>query len=211
MFPLIKYINEYRIKRSLANSFYALAKVQSILFKAYLKPDYLSKQVRYAKILHKQRAAYFRAVNKARLRIKDYSKYRHFCLGLDCLYEIICSLHLLRYRVNEYSLFEICQPEMQGLEEASTNLLIKLSKSFFYKHISLNTNDLSEKITAFEGLHRRTLQIAARDPIVFLFFLQDMYSFRDKLDSMITYPGAAKIGTLVIEPLLLTRNPGEAE
>lgn len=211
MFPFIKYINEQRIKKSLANSFYALAKIQSTLFNAYLKPDYLSRQTSYAKMLHEKRTNYFRTIDKVRSRIKDHSKYMHLFLGVECLYEIICSLHLLRYRVNEYSLFEICQREMQGLEKESVNLLVKLARSFFHKNVTLNTNELAEKIEAFERLYGRTLQVVAADPVVFLFFAQDMHSLRDKLDSIITLLGPSVITTPVIDPLLLLREPGEAE
>lgn len=179
LFSLFNWIAEQRIKKSLADCFYALAKVQNAQFAAYLRQDYLIQQASYANILNHQRQNFLKKIQYARKLVQYNEKFSAIFSKIENLYEIICSLHLLKFRVNEYSVFEISKREMQGIEKASTNLLITVAKNK-----KIDTAELLDEIHLFETLFNRTLQIVVRDPVVFLFFIQDLYAFNSVIASI---------------------------
>lgn len=173
------YIHERRTKKYLAKSLYEMIKIQNVYFDSYLKEDFLSKKYVYARILHKRTMSFFRAIQHARELIQKDLNYTVMLSKIECLYEVICSTHLLRYRVNEYSVFEICARELRGLEKTSSELLTHLAKSFFEKNVIVKIDDYLDAIHSFETIYNHTLQVVVRDPVVFLFFIQDLYALQE--------------------------------
>ena len=172
LFSLFNSIRAYRVKKSLADCFDALAKVQNALFIPYLDQDYLLHQSYYNKLINTKRRHFLRKTQHARQLVKKNEKYQAVFSKIENLYEIICSLHLLLFRVDEYAIFDICRREMQGIEKESTNLLLALAKNQ-----PIDTQLLFNEVHLFETLFERTLQIVVRDPNIFLFFIQDLYAF----------------------------------
>lgn len=169
MFWLIKFIHDYRIKKSLSNTYYALTLLHQSFFGSYLKQENLTKQY---KKLYQQQIKFIKALQTAR----HYSDDKFTLVKIENLHEVICSLHLLRFRFNEFALFEVCFKEMQDLQKTSTILLQKMTKKIFDTSVHLDTNEFMNAISAFENLYSNTLQVVARDPSVFQFFIQDLYA-----------------------------------
>ncbi len=135
----------------------------------------------YAKLFYKRRTAFFLSLQKARKRTKRAREFKPLIDIYEHLYEIVFSLHLLRYRVQDYALFEICARELRTIQNISTHLLNQLGKSFFHRSL-ISTDHLLQQIHAFESLYQHTLKIIVRDPIVFIFFIQDLYALGDEIE-----------------------------
>jgi hypothetical protein len=187
LFQPLKFIRDYRLKKSLSNAYHALILLHKSFFDSYLKQENLIKQ---SKKLYLQHKKFIKTLQNYRQIIKKefhgcpascHSRLRGNDLLLDKLenlHEIICSLHLLRFRFNEFALFEVCFREMQSLKRTSTILLHKMTKKIFNRNVCLDTNEFINAIHAFENLYSNTLQVVARDPSVFQFFIQDLYALQ---------------------------------
>ncbi|MCD6039879.1 MAG: hypothetical protein K0S27_1279 [Gammaproteobacteria bacterium] len=100
------------------------------------------------------------------------------------LAEIIFSLNQLRFRVRDYAIFEICNTEMQSIEKTSTVALRKLGKFILWNASPIASINFLEAIHAFELLSHRTLQVASPEPIIFSFFIQDLYALHDEINKI---------------------------
>lgn len=175
-------IKTYQRKKSFAKVFFALAKLQEAFFYAYLKEDFLKNQPAYAKLFFKRRIAFFLALKKARDRTKRSTKFKPMIGLFEHLYEILFSMHLLRYRVQDYTIFEICAREFKAISKISTHLLNELGKSLFSHRSLISTDHLLQNIHTLESVYQHTLKIIVRDPIIFIFFIQDLYALSEEIE-----------------------------
>ena len=176
-------IHFYRIRKSFSDCLKALANYQRLLFFAYLKKDYLTKRIQYEKKLFKARMQLLKVFQAARKFKKDSLEEVVF-LKIEHLAEIIFSLHQLRLRVDDYSVFIFCAPEMARLQQVITQLLLKASQCILKSHQWIAADILLDQIHAFEAIYNKTLQVISKEPIIFLFFIQDLYAFYDELLSL---------------------------
>ncbi len=159
---MLTFIREKLIKKLLSQ----LVKLNESFFDGYVKQDSLVKQY---KTLYSKHMKFIKTLHGAR-KIAG-----HELAKIENLHDIICSLHLLRFHFNEFALFEVCFQEMQVLKKTSTQLL--------YDRNTHLANEFMNAIHAFETLYHNTLQVVARDPRVFQFFIQDLYALHDAIMS----------------------------
>ncbi len=152
------------MRNKLKNYFHQLAKLQKIILACYFQKDYRENQFEYEKKIHNQSRAVLKLLSK--IVLTDQAGY---------LYEIIISLGNLRFRVTDFATFEICAEELEAISLALATVFNKLT----------GMSELSASIEAFEEVYRGALQVAATDPLAFLFFIQDLYTLRDKLNEKI--------------------------
>jgi hypothetical protein len=176
-------LQQRRIKKKLANCLYALADLQQAFFVNYLRKDYIKHQLRYQKALYSSSKHFFCATVNASRIIKNKPRYLEVFEKISHVSEIIFSMNQLRLRVDDYTTFKICARELQGIEKFSTLLLKQLAVSLFKKN-DAETMEFEQKIHDFEGSYNRTLQIVSVDPLVFMFFIQDLYAFYDEVKSL---------------------------
>ncbi len=170
--------------KSIIKYFKALDQLQVVIFNCYTQRMYPEKTYDYEKNIHKVRLKLFNAMKKIRtfLDSEDLPKFENF-------YEMIFSLNTLKLRVTDYATFEMCESEFKKVSQSLTDVL---------KHIILFMNgknkpdlkssakviaNLSNRIDELEELYRSTLQVVSKDPIFFLFFVQDLIALRDALES----------------------------
>jgi len=163
-------MRDYRVKKSLSNTYHALISLHQSFFGSYLKQDNLITQ---SKKLYQKQVKFIKACQTARHYCHSLENGRKALAKIENLHEVICSLHLLRYRFNEFALFEVCFNEMQELQKTSTALLYKMTRD---PDAGLDATEFMNAIHAFENLYSSTLQVVARDPSVFQFFIQDLYA-----------------------------------
>lgn len=172
----------------LANSLRALAQWQHACFAYYLQCDYLSRQSGYEKILYRKRSLLLSKLAHARVLLKEKSvattKWAVIFTKIEHLSEIIFSLNQLRFRVSGYAIFEVCIAEMQALEKTSIIALKNLAQFILWHKRVVSTLELLDKVHAFEAISQRVLQVAAPEPIVFLFFIQDLYALYDGITEL---------------------------
>lgn len=161
--------------KNLSSYFQLLDQLQHIIFSCYIKRDYLSKRYQYEERIHQVRNKLFHLMQKIRASASE----NKILPQLEHIYEIIFSLSLLKLRVPDHATFEVCEQEMKLLQSAISAVLVSASAN----------QDLIERlsgaINSFEEVYRSTLQIVSYEPVVFLFFLQDLGALRDELQSLL--------------------------
>lgn len=168
---LFNKIRRIRLKLSLSKGYVILAVLQKLFFDNYLKQETILKQY---KTLNRQHRKFYQCLKKARLLTTKIPSEKFLYDHIEQLHDIICAMHLLRFRVNDLSLFEICAQEMFSLQKTSVALLKKCGQQVTLEN---ELKNFLNAIEAFESINTHTLKIVARDPVVFLFFLQDLYAF----------------------------------
>lgn len=91
---------------------------------------------------------------------------------IERIYELIMALGLLRYRVKDHTTFEIIDQELKNILSALNE---RLSKPHF-------PNDLEENIDRLEDVYQGALKVASQEPLVFLFFIQDLRALAKELE-----------------------------
>jgi len=114
-------------------------------------------------------------------KINDLNEMQDIFFKIDHLSEIIFSLNQLRFRVVDYTTFKVCAQEMQEIEKFSIMMIIQLAN---FKNSSVELPIFEEKIHQFENIYNRALQIVAIDPLVFMFFIQDLYALNEELKQL---------------------------
>ena len=178
----MNYLRERRIEKSFVETCNKLRALQDSFFNAYLKLDFLQKQSEYAKIFYRKRNLFFKSLQKSRRLADQDTKYTFIFKEIERASEIIFALHLLRFRVNDYAVFEICAREFQALLIQLDFLFTQLARALMKKRALLNTENLAIAIFDVEILYGNTLQIVVRDPLVFLFFIRNLYSLKNTFD-----------------------------
>lgn len=166
----------------------ALAQLQHAYFACYNQRDYLSKQTGYEKTIYKKRTKWLQKISGARVllsRNKPVSlEWSVIFSGIEHLSEIIFSLNQLRFRVREYAIYEICSFEMHALDKASIAALKDAATILLWNKNAIPPVTLLESIHAFEAISNRILKVAAPEPIIFLFFIQDLYALNDEINKL---------------------------
>lgn len=159
----------------LNNFFKKLDQLQRLIFSFYIQRDFGSDRFSQENILLKRAQSLMQALQKTRKRFTNEKLINH----LELMYEIIFSLSLLKNRLIDHSTFEICERELKAIAHCLTEAFSTLSTepSQFKKH------SLDVAIQSLEIIFSNALQVVTADPMIFLFFIQDLYSLSKSLDN----------------------------
>lgn len=185
---IIHYFYESVIKISIANCLGTLARLQHAYFACYSQRDYLTKQSGYEKAIYKKRSKWLSSVSRTRFLLNKNKKvsaeWSVIFSRVEHLSEIVFSLNQLRFRVSEYAIYEICSFEMQALDKTSRAAFKDAAKILMWNKNAIPPLELLESIHSFEAISNRVLRVASREPIVFLFFIQDLYALNDEINKL---------------------------
>jgi hypothetical protein len=152
-------LNNYFKKMVYRRALREIAKLQQLLCSSYFVQENNDKQV------HQQRIRVLSTIRKNKCHVDE----------LNHIADIIFSLNQLRHRIKDFSIFEVCSRELNDIASTSVAFIqdaVKFSAIF------------SEKIHQFETLYHNTLRVVAPDPLVFLFFIQDLYALHEKVNQL---------------------------
>lgn len=188
LFSLPSRLHEVLIRLSLAACFYDLARLQESYFVCYSEVDYFSKRSNYEKNIYQKRSAWLTKMKWARYFLnkskRKNTKWHLIFSELEQLSEVVFSLHQLRFRAEEYAIFDICSIEMKSLRIASTIALHEAAKKMLWSSQSNRSAELLKAINAFENIFDRILKISLPGPIIFLFFIQNLLTLNEKLNGI---------------------------
>ena len=136
------------------------------------KRNYLEERDNYAKKMHSIRKSLFLAMK--RLRAQEVSCLNSFAH----LYEIFFALENLNTRVKDPTIFEVAEREFKDLSFSLSNAFSLLGHK---KSAEEALQVFSTSIENFEAMYSDALQIVAPDPLVFLFFIQDLLALQEQL------------------------------
>lgn len=167
-------IRLYRMRRLFSAAYGALARLQKSFFDSYFEQDNLAK---HYQLLHKRQIDFFKSCQRVTRILKKHSDFQCELNKIEAMHNIICSLHLLRFRCNDFSVFEICAEEMRTLQVTLTMLLLNMAKEGDQQHsVKMYADRFLSAIGAFESIGAHTLCLVASDPEIFEFFIQDLYA-----------------------------------
>lgn len=145
----------------------SLNEYQKYLFWLYVSRNYTKNHFFYEKQLHIQRVKAMNCLENFRmLEVKNIDAF-------EKLFEVMLSLGDMRYRIKDFSIFEMSEKELISISNALSILLKQIeinSKS------SVDFSTLETAIELLEDLNRNTLQIAVADPLAFTIFIQYLRS-----------------------------------
>ena len=121
-----------------------ISQLQKLFLEIYIKRDYPQKHYFYERKIHYH---FIKTLRKLRV-LRRFAKPERVENMLR-LFDAVIAVGQLRYRVKDYSTFEMIEPELQALS------------------VSIQT----EKVIAVENNYYNTLSVAAADPLVFLLFI----------------------------------------
>ena len=187
------------------NYFKVVDELQTLIFSMLTKRDYFVNPYFYEHHTHKVRIKLMREMKNIR-SVSDIDQ-QVMVMKLAHIYEAIFSLNTLKLRFSDQTTFEMCELEFKLLSKQltavlqHTNLLLKnqinKTKRIILEKIQTQDarkmldktahaiNQLTQAIDGLDELYRTTMQVVSPDPILFLFFLQDLMVLRDLLESFV--------------------------
>jgi hypothetical protein len=172
---------EADISLVISNSVLRLVKLSHAIFRSYVTHNYAEEHFNYERKLHKCRSDFLDTMNQARLllgkmRVKEQQKFSLLLDDVEQIYEILQSLSLLVYRIEDHSTFAVADKEFLAISSGIDTHLRQLAKALTAKkHKPSPASVLGENIYELEEINRTVLQVVASDPVVFMIFIQDLY------------------------------------
>lgn len=103
---------------------------------------------------------------------------------LDRLWDLTLSLGSLRYRLTDFSVLTMSQDEMQALLKALLAILDEVFCSPLKDTNPSVFDALQTVIQNFEELYQSMLQTVAKEPLVLLLFIQDLYALKEEFEQL---------------------------
>ena len=144
----------------------AMSDLQNTFYKIYLKRNYLENHYVYEKQIHEQTSKVLFMLKQLH-RLNLSSEQHQIVENLMRLYEVVIAQGHLRFRVQDFTTFEIIAREVQALIDAN-----------------FKTENLSRIVASLEDVYHNTLQVAAAEPLAYLFFIQATQEFDRELNNL---------------------------
>jgi uncharacterized membrane protein YgaE (UPF0421/DUF939 family) len=170
------------LRYALAESLLRLAELSQAIFSCYVAHNYQEEHFNYEKNLHACRGSFLYKISQARTLLTHItsSQQQEFSTVVGCIeqcYEIFQSLGLLIQRVDDHSTFAVADKEFLALSGNVDTYLRQMATEINTQKIRHEEYAiLSENIYELEEINRTVLQVVAKDPLVFMIFIQDMYA-----------------------------------
>ncbi len=163
--------------------FIALLHLQELnreIFSCLLQLEYADNIYLFERRLHLQKNKCVNAIERMR-KLVNADKSNEFVSQLTCLsrlYEGMLDYAQLRRRVSDVNTFAVCKDEFTGLSQAINKAFTQLMRSVARKKHTLDLETLAAWTRRMEESYHHVVQIAAREPLVFLLFIASLNSFR---------------------------------
>jgi uncharacterized membrane protein YccC len=170
-------------RRALTLALQDLIDLNQAVFNCFLAVNYPEKQFEYAKKIHQERRDFSYAISVARELLEkikgNKDKPATILCAIEELYEIIQALGTLLYRVDDHSTFQIAYKELLALSETISKDLRAIKLFLLEKTKTAPPQDvLNDNIFQLEDVNHAALNVAAKEPVVFLLFIQDLYALQ---------------------------------
>ncbi len=171
------------VRGALTQALQDLIELSQAIFNCFLAVDYPEKQFEYVKKVQQKRRDFSYSISVARALMKkmkkDKDKYADLTCAIEALYEIIQALGTLLYRVEDHSTFQIIYKELLALSDTIYQDLRALKLFLLKKTKSAPLQDtLKDNIFQLEDVNHAAISVAAKDPMVFLLFIQDLFALQ---------------------------------
>lgn len=175
---LFPYFLKHNIHSTIRNYLRHLHKLNNEIFSCFLDPNYPDELYLYERRLNLEKQQLnniLKYLSHLSCYIKNPEKKDNFekCLThLRNIYAALLNVSQLRWQVSDHSIFRICSDELKFIQ-ANINAVMFQTK---------NISALKDAIQRFEGIFQKVLQVTAREPVVFLFFIDSLQSLAKQFE-----------------------------
>ncbi|OGT62334.1 MAG: hypothetical protein A3E85_03740 [Gammaproteobacteria bacterium RIFCSPHIGHO2_12_FULL_45_12] len=175
--------SQSEVRSSLTASVLILRQLANDLFESMVVPDYADHLYLYERRIHKQKNRYLLSLErmekvarswKGRQTSKRYQVIARLLSDLYQLYDNLMDCAQLRHRVDDFHLFSLCRQEMQWVVKAFDQLFLALSKVDKGTSLEDDFIRVMEAIQCFEANNESVLQVTAKEPMIFLWFIASL-------------------------------------
>lgn len=159
-----------------------LKTLNSEIFSCLLQPEYANNIYLYERRVHLQKMQCIQALEN--LRAIAVRREPDILPRLDRIYEVMLDYAQLRRRVTDMNTFVVCREEFAAVLRAIDMLFRRLPRSLDTKPEKLDFTPLEKGISRLEESYHNVLQIAAREPLVFLLFIYSLQNLRNELEKL---------------------------
>jgi|GEM_PF-1278087 uncharacterized membrane protein YgaE (UPF0421/DUF939 family) len=169
-----------------------LKKVNEEIFSCFIDAEYPDNIYLYERRLHLQKNRYMQSIRRLREIIslasrkmdESESGYYAFLLGrLDLLYDNMLDYSQLRRRVTDHATFSVCLQELSAVSNEIGRVIEGMMMRVMNRNYHLDTDALVRHIKRLEENYTNVLQVAAREPLVFLLFINSLKCFCNAIDA----------------------------
>lgn len=172
--------NPHQYRQACSRSFYHLRELNKEIFACFLNEDYQQQLYLYEHRLHEQKRYVFTWLQ----RMKELALPEALNISKDVekIVDLTLDYSQLRHRIMDPSTFQLCAKELTGLMAAIDHIYTQLIKHKKKPEILMI---FASKIEQFEANYQQILQVAARDPVDFILFVQTMKMLHKNFNNII--------------------------
>lgn len=174
-----------------------LKKLNTEIFTCFLEPEYSDNIYLYENRLHARKSQLMASLSHLRQITRlaetkwtseEIHAYELLLTNLDLLFENMLDYSQLRRRVTDYTTFSICHQELTTISKEIGLSIDGVMAHLSHKKYYPNMKKLSQSINQLENNFHNVLQVATREPLVFLIFIDSLNAFCSKLEEIISNP-----------------------
>lgn len=135
----------------------------------------------YERRLHQQKTKYSDAIQK----INDCPELQALIAAANHILEELIDCSQLRWRVTDAATFELCQLEMRAIQQV-INLNFDILMSINLECATQAFIAMDQQIANLDSNYQTVLQIAAKEPFVFMLFISSLKRLENALHSFYT-------------------------
>lgn len=190
------YFIRNEIQPYLVISLISLKKLNKKIFACLLDPEYADSIYLYEKRLHVSKTKALFALNRLReitrlaeTKLSEQEKTFHewWLTHLDLLFDNMMDYSQLRRRISDYNTLSVCKKELQALCEEIDKCLNAIIAHARGKKCFASVDILKQQIRQLEDNYYHVLHVAAREPFVFILFIESLGAFAKKIQTLSSY------------------------
>lgn len=150
--------------------FQSLNVLQKKYFFCYLEQNYWDERYVYEWQIYHAHQKLFQATRAMRAMQPAFNMPLY-----EKVYQLTCSLGNLRFRISDRAVFELCKNEFTRITQLLASILrTASSRRANIKDILSSLDQFTHAIFDLEDLWQGALRVTDPEPLVFLFFIQDL-------------------------------------
>lgn len=178
---LIILFSNRRENRQLRHVLYRLKLLNSDIFATYIHQHYADNLYLYERRIHIQKRRFLEALELYR----SNTGITHIIESIEKLYDTMLDYAQLRFRNTDASLFEVANREMQALNTAINHSLSAMMKQARFQPHQISLHSLKVAISDMETVFQGVIQVTAREPLLFILFIDSLKRFDENLADLI--------------------------
>jgi uncharacterized membrane protein YccC len=159
----------------------SLLKLTDDIFICFLQPAYPENIYLFERRIHLQKKRCICLLQHAKAIDRHAGKHTKTLASLEKIFELLLSCALLRIRITDQTIFAVCISELTEVYDELKLNLKELTRIYRHQNPYMNVNGLEDRIERFENSYQTVLQVAAREPLVFLLFISSFRALKDEI------------------------------